>query len=250
MNSYKVLVINPGSTSTKLALYENNHCITSTNVFHDSSVLMKFPHINDQLLYRLHVIQEFIESNQINCSDLDAVMARGGGCVSVESGIYEVNRKMLADTKKAKGNLYHVSMLGVQLGAECQKMYGGRLLTMDPPVVDEYQDLARITGISGVYRTAISHALNLKATIKDHCHRVGKDYEKTNWIVCHIDGGISITAHRRGRMIDGNDAGGGQGPFTPTRMGSMAVTDLLRLLKEKSLEEIQNDCYESGGLSS
>ncbi|MGI6510870.1 MAG: butyrate kinase [Catenisphaera adipataccumulans] len=250
MKKYKIFVINPGSTSTKLALYENATCLLSTNVFHDSSVLIKFPKINDQLMYRMMVIQKFIEDNHVDLTGVDAVVGRGGSCYAVESGIYEVSDQLLQDTREAKGGLYHVSMLGVQLARMVADEYGGRVFMMDPPIVDELCDEARLTGVSGIYRKAVSHALNEKACAKHHARVMHQDYDQVNYIVCHIDGGISITAHRHGRMIDGNDAGGGEGPFTPTRMGSMAVTDMLLYFKDKSPEDIRKLCYEAGGLSS
>ena len=246
----KIFVINPGSTSTKLALFEDKECKFSTNVFHDSSVLIKFPKINDQLMYRMMVIQEFIKENHIDLTGLDAVVGRGGSCYAVESGIYEVTDQLLEDTRQAKGGLYHVSMLGVQLAKEVADLYGGRIFMMDPPIVDEYCDLARITGVKGIYRKAVSHALNVKATARVHCAKYGLDYTKSNFIICHIDGGISITAHKQGKMIDGNDAGGGQGPFTPTRMGSMAITDILHYFSDQPKEKLRALCYEAGGLSS
>ncbi len=250
MKSYKIFVINPGSTSTKLALYENNTCLFSTNVFHDSQILIKFPKINDQLLYRMSVIDDFLKNNDIDLTHIDAIVGRGGSSYSVESGIYRIDERLIRDTKEAKGGLYHPSMLGVQLAQLVQEKYGGQMFMMDPPVVDEYCDLARITGISGIYRKAVSHALNLKACAKYHSHEIGKRYEDCNFIVCHIDGGISITAHDHGRMIDGNDAGGGQGPFTPTRMGDLAITDVKSYLLSMSEEEITKLCSEAGGLSS
>ena len=121
---------------------------------------------------------------------------------------------------------------------------------MDPPVVDELWDVARVTGVDGIYRRSGTHALNLKATARKHASRIGKNYESCNFIVCHIDGGISITAHQKGRMIDGNNAGGGEGPFSPTRMGSMAVTDLLRYFEAGDLDKLKSLCSQTGGLSS
>ena len=128
--------------------------------------------------------------------------------------------------------------------------YGGLMLMMDPPVVDELCDLARVTGVRGVYRTAICHALNLKETARRHARSLGKRYEDCNLIVCHIDGGISVTAHRHGRMIDGNNAGGGEGPFTPTRIGSMAVTDILTHFSDTPREQLKRLCSQAGGLTS
>lgn len=247
---YKIFVINPGSTSTKVTLHDNEECILSTDVFHDSSKLLEFPTINDQLSYRMEVLFDFIAQNHIDLSDLDAIVGRGGSSYSVESGTYEISDQLIQDTKEAKGGLYHASMLGVQMAKEMQKKYGGRIFMVDPTVVDEFQDIARITGVKGVYRKAICHALNLKSVAKKYAEEVGRPYESLNLICCHIDGGISITAHHHGRMIDGNDAGGGEGPFTPTRMGTMAVTDVLHNLKHRSDEEVRDLCSQAGGFSS
>ena len=247
---YKILVINPGSTSTKLSLFINEENLFTESVFHDSSVLLTFPTINDQLEYREKVISEFIEENHLDLSDLDAIVGRGGGCCPVRSGVYYVDEKLIEDTREVKGGLYHASMLGVQLAYEVQKKYGGLMLMTDPPVLDELWNKARITGLKGVYRRAVSHALNAKTTARFHAKRLGKRYEDMNLIVAHIDGGISITAHHKGRMVDGNDAGGGEGPFTPTRMGSLAVTDVIRVFRGKTLAEERDLCSQAGGLSS
>ena len=250
MKKYKILVINPGSTSTKISIHENEECIFSTSVFHDSKDLLKFPTINDQLDYRMNVLWNFIEENHIDLSDIDAVVGRGGGCYSVPGGIYTIEEKLIKDTAECKGELYHSSMLGVQMARRVQEKYGGIAIMTNPPVVDELCDLARLTGIKGIYRKAISHALNLKAVAKKHCELHDLNYERCNLIVCHIDGGISITAHKNGKMIDGNNAGGGEGPFTPTRMGSMAVTDVINHMLTLSKEEMRKYCSEAGGLSS
>ena len=250
MQSFKIFVINPGSTSTKLAMFRDNEILISENVFHDSTELMKFATINDQLPYRLRVVREFIEENNIDMSHLDAIVGRGGSSYSVASGVYEVTPLLIEDTRAQKGGLNHVSNLGVQLAAELQKHYGGRMFMVDPTVVDELWDVSRITGVKGVYRHAISHALNLKATARHHASCVNRPYEDLNLIVCHIDGGISVTAHRKGRMVDGNNAAGGEGPFTPTRIGSMAVTDVIEHFSTKTPQEMLMMCTESGGFSS
>ena len=246
---YRIFIINPGSTSTKLSLFENRKNIFTTDVFHDSSVLLTFPTINDQLEYRMEVIHQFLEEDHIDLTGIDAVVGRGGGCYAIPGGIYEVDERLLEDTRAVKGGLYHASMLGVQMAAEIHKKYGGLCIMMDPPIVDELCDDARITGLKGVYRRAVSHALNLKATSRHHAKLMGQRYDECNFIVCHIDGGISVTAHDHGKMIDGNDAGGGEGPFTPTRMGSLAITDGRRVLEGKSDEEIRDLCSQAGGLT-
>ena len=247
---FRILVLNPGSTSTKVGLFEDDACVFTDDVFHDSSVLLTFPTIQDQLDFRMQVVQDFLLSHHVDLHGMDAFVGRGGPCHSVEGGVYTINNALIRDTTACVGGLYHASLLGVLMAERLQKQYGGLILMVDPPVVDELCDLARVTGIRGVYRRAISHALNLKATARFHAQTQGKRYEDMNLIVCHIDGGISITAHEKGRMIDGNNAGGGEGPLSPTRMGSMAVTDLILFLKTHTTEELKHLCSQSGGFSS
>lgn len=246
----KIFIINPGSTSTKLSMFEDDREIFTTDVFHDSSELLKFPTINDQLDYRMEVIYNFLREHDIDLNGVAAIVGRGGGCYPIEGGIYNIDERLIEDTKNIRGGLYHSSMLGVQMAEVLHRTYGGIMLMMDPPIVDELREEARITGVKGVYRRAVSHALNLKATAKHHAKLIGKSYEECNFIVCHIDGGISVTAHEKGRMVDGNNAGGGEGPFTPTRMGSMAVTDMIEHFAEMPVEEIKKLCSQAGGFSS
>lgn len=250
MKKMKIFVVNPGSTSTKVAYFEDEKCLFSDDVFHDSSILRSFATFNDQLPYRMEVIRQFLKDRNIDLTGLDAVVGRGGSCVSVESGIYKINEKLLEDTRNAVSGTWHSSMLGVQMAEEIQKEYGGEMYMLDPIVVDEYQDLARVTGVKGIYRRAVCHALNQKAIARRYAEDAGRKYEDLNLIVAHIDGGVTICAHQKGRMIDGNDGGGGDGPFTPTRMGTMAITDFLNKLYGKPREEIRSLCSQSGGFSS
>ena len=154
---YRILVINPGSTSTKLSMFENETCLFTEDVFHDSSVLKKFPTINDQLDYRMEVVDKFLKDGNIDLTGVDAIVGRGGGCYSVEGGIYKIDDRLIQDTKAAKGGLYHSSMLGVQMADVLHKKYGGIMIMMNPPIVDELCDLARVTGVDGVYRRAVCH---------------------------------------------------------------------------------------------
>lgn len=249
MKEYKILVINPGSTSTKLSLFINENHQFTTDVFHDSSILKTFPTINDQLEYRMEVVNKFLNDSNFDLKELDAIACRGGASYSVTSGTYEVDDLLVSDTREGKGGLYHSSMLGVQMAKCIADEVGCPIYMSDPTVVDEYSDIARVTGIDGIYRRAICHALNLKAVARKYAESISRSYEELNLIVCHIDGGITITAHDHGRMVDGNDGGGGEGPFTPTRMGSMAITDVVRYLWDKPKEEMLNLCSVSGGLS-
>ena len=248
--SFKIFVINPGSTSTKIALFEDDTRIFEDNVFHDSSVLREFPTINDQLDYRMEHMMQLLKESAIDLSGLDAIVARGGACKPIPGGTYRVDDRVIKDTVNAVGGLYHSSMLGVQMAKRIQDVYGGEMFMVDPPIVDELQDVARISGVKGVNRRAVSHALNLKAVAKLHASHLNRPYKDLDLIVCNIDGGISVTAHHHGRMIDGNDAGGGEGPFTPTRMGTMAVTDIALSLWDLSRDEVRSLCSQTGGLSS
>ena len=250
MKTYRILVINPGSTSTKLALYENDVKQYEYDVFHDSSVLKTIPTFNDQIPYRMKVIQEFLQENGIDLTGIDAIAARGGGFYPVEGGTYEISDLMIRHANECVCGLYHASMLGVQMAREVQKIWGGKMYVIDPTCSDEFQDLARVTGIKGVYRHSATHFLNLKAACRKYAESIGRKYSDLNLIACHIDGGITITAHDHGRMIDANDGGGGEGPYTPTRMGGMAVTDVLRFVYDMPKEELRSLCSQTGGFSS
>jgi len=250
VKTYRIFIINPGSTSTKLSLFENETCLFTEDTFHDSSVLLTFPTINDQLDYRMEVVERFLSERGIDLHGVDAIVGRGGSSYSVCGGVYHIDDVLIRDTRACKGGLYHASMLGVQMAKAMHDKYGGMLLMMDPTVVDELSDLARVTGVRGVYRKAASHALNLKETARRHARSIGKCYEECSLIVCHIDGGISVTAHHHGRMIDAVDASGGEGPFTPTRMGSMAITDIIDAMKNVSQQELKALCSQAGGFTS
>ncbi len=247
---YRIFSVNPGSTSTKVALFENETRLLEEDVFHDSSFLKTFKTINDQLDYRMTVVQKFLQDNRIDLHGIDAIVGRGGPCFPIPGGTYTVDERLVEDTRNARGGLYHSSMLGVQMAMRLHRQYGGLCLMVDPTVTDEYQDLARVTGLKGVYRHVALHALNMKAVARKYAAECGRPYEQLRLITAHIDGGISMAAHENGRMIDGIDGGGGEGPFTPTRMGGLAVTDCNRLLRQYSYEEVRQFTSVTGGLSS
>ena len=248
---YKIFVINPGSTSTKLSVFEDDKMVCDECVKHDTKELMAFPTINDQLEYRAKVINEFVVENNIDLSGLDAIVGRGGSSYPVKSGVYEVNERLLEDTRNAVGGINHPSNLGIQLGKLVQDQVGCRLFMVDPICVDELCDEARVTGIKGIERKAISHALNIKGTARVHCEKYGLNYNDINLIMCNIDGGISIAAHKKGRQIDCNNACGGDGPFTPTRIGSMGTLDIVRYLEQgHSIDDVKRLCCGAGGFVS
>jgi len=247
---FKIFVINPGSTSTKLALFEDDRKVLETTVSHDAGELNSFPTINDQLEYRLDVVRNFINDNGIDLSDIDAIVGRGGSCYPVESGTYEVNDELIEDIRNAVGGIQHPSNLGVQLGKKLQEHYGGRLFMVDPIMVDEYTDIARVTGVKGIEREAVSHALNLRGTAMKHCKKQGVRYEDARLITAHIDGGITIAAQEHGKMIDCNNGAGGEGPFTATRIGYLPILGLLEYMENHSVSDVRRLCMGTGGFVS
>lgn len=250
MDNYKIFTINPGSTSTKIALFEGNRKLFSANVSHDAEMLAKFETLADQLTCRKDTIGQLLKENHVDLSGLDACVGRGGGLLAMEGGTYAIDELVLEHSIHAANGVVHPACLGPSLANEFAEMYGARAFTVNPPDVDELQDLARMTGIKGVYRVIHLHALNLKETAIRHAESMGKKYEDCNFVVCHIGGGISISAHRGGRMVDGFDIVGGEGPMAPTRCGSIGVADLLKYCQGKDLKEVKKLCTRSGGFVS
>ena len=250
MSEYKILTINPGSTSTKIGLFEGEKCLFAENVAHDAAVLKEYATISDQLPYRRDTINELLEKNNIDLSDVDAFVGRGGGLMAMEGGVYGVDETILDHAKRGANGVQHPANLGSQLANEFAAKFGKPAFVVNPPDTDELCDLARVTGIKGVYRNVHLHALNLKETAIRHAASEGKKYEDCNYIVCHIGGGISVSAHQKGKMIDGNDIVGGEGPMAPTRCGAVPVAELLRYAKDKDLKEVKSLCTRTGGFVS
>lgn len=252
--SYKVFAINPGSTSTKIALFEGDKCIFSKNVSHDAEELGKFKEIKDQLPYRRDMILELLKEDGQTISDVDVFVGRGGGLIATEGGVYEIDDLIFEHAKTMANGIVHPASLGPQLAKAFADEFGARAMVVNPPDVDELCDVARFTGIKGVYRTVHLHALNLKETAIRHSENVlGKKYEDLNYVVCHIGGGISVSAHKKGRMIDGFDIVGGEGPMAPTRCGSIAVNDLLDYMEKNpavSVKDVRRLCTRNGGFVS
>lgn len=250
---YKILTINPGSTSTKVALFEGDRCLYTRNVSHDAGELGTFKTMPQQLPYRRDTIMKLLEDAGIRLDDVDVFVGRGGGLLAVEGGTYEVTELMLEHARSCANGVIHPAALGPQLAAEFAETYGAKAMVVNPPDVDELQERARLTGIKGVYRIIHLHALNLKETAIRHSRNVmKKPYEECCYVVCHIGGGISVSAHQKGRMIDGYDIVGGEGPMAPTRCGSISVANLLEYMEENQLEagDVRKLCTRSGGFVS
>ena len=247
---FRIFVINPGSTSTKVALFEDGRNVWEKKIFHEAEELAGFGSVNDQLEYRYDLILTTLDENGMDLAGIDAIACRGGSSCTVESGVYRVSDKLIEDTRNAAGGAEHASMLGVQLGELFRQRFGGELFTRDPIVVDEYSDLARMTGVKGLYRSLSSHALNQKAIARRYAAQEGKRYEDMDLIVAHIDGGITVGAHSHGRMTDCNSGAGGDGPYTPSRIGSIGVADLLGSGLLDNPDRLAHMCNTGGGLTS
>ena len=250
MKAYKVLTINPGSTSTKVALFEGDQCLYSRNVSHEANELGKFKTLPEQLPYRRDTILKLLKEAGISLEDVDVFVGRGGGLLAVEGGTYGGTDLMLEHARTCANGVIHPAALGPQLAHEFAETYGAKAMVVNPPDVDELQELARMTGIKGVYRIIHLHALNLKETAIRHSRNVmDRAYEECNYVVCHIGGGISVSAHCRGKMIDGYDIVGGEGPMAPTRCGSISVANLLEYMETSGLgvADVRKLCTRTGG---
>ena len=248
--SLKLLVINPGSTSTKVSLFENETSLFEKSVFHDAPQLLQFPHVNDQMDFRYQVIMDMLKDYGVAASDIDVFVGRGGSAYSQPGGVTSIDQRLYDDTVAAVGGSEHPAKLGVMLAWKFATTYGRNAYTLNPTNVDEYCDYARLTGIKGVYRTSHSHVLNQKAVAEFHAEKLGKRYDECNFIVAHIDGGITVSAHDHGRMVDGNMGADGEGTFTPTRIGSVPVLALLDYIDSHSVKEVRLMCSRAGGFVS
>ncbi len=246
----KLLIINPGSTSTKVSLFENETSLFEKSVFHDAPVLLQYSHVNDQLEFRYQVIIDMLNDYGIAPSDIDIFVGRGGSAYSQPGGVTVIDQRLYDDTVAAVGGSEHPAKLGVMLAWKFAVNYGKRAYTLNPTNVDEFGDYARLTGIKGVYRTSHSHVLNQKAVAEFHAAKLGRRYEDCNFIVAHIDGGITVSAHDHGRMVDGNMGADGEGTFTPTRIGSVPVLALLDYIDAHSVKEVRLMCSRAGGFVS
>lgn len=225
---YTVFTLSPGSTSTKLAVFEGEKRVFKANVTHDSAILAGFARVNDQLPYRVQTIQDELAKAGISLAQIDAFAAYSGGLASTPGGIFPVNEVMLADC--TSGRLFeHPAILGAQIIHAFAQQTGKPALLVNPPDTDEFEDLARMTGVKGLYRESHVHVLNQKETAMHAAAQLGKSYEACNLVVCHVGGGLSVTAHKQGKIVDGNDVLNGDGPMAPNRSGSVPVMPIIKM---------------------
>ena len=243
----KILVINPGSTSTKLAIYEDEKPVWTGGAHLPLDELAKFKRIIDQYEYRRDFILNRLREEGIEIK-FDAVIGRGGLLCPLKGGVYLVNEKMKQDLLNATHE--HACNLGALIADEIAKRCGCPAYIADPVVVDEFDMRARISGIPGIRRESIFHALNQKAVSRQYAASIGKKYEDLNLIVAHLGGGVSIGAHRKGHVIDVNNALNGEGPISPERAGTIPSEALVNLCfsGKYDIRQIKKMIHGHGGL--
>ncbi|MDE6565343.1 MAG: butyrate kinase [Muribaculaceae bacterium] len=224
---HRILAINPGSTSTKIAVYDNLTPRFKVTIDHSREELSRFPNLLDQFAWRKDLIEKALRREGIDMRSLSAVIGRGGIIKPVESGVYEVNDELRHDLENAR--MQHASNLGGLIARDIADEIGVKAFIADPVVVDEMIPYARISGIPELPRESIFHALNQKAIARRFARESEKKYEELNLIVCHMGGGITVSAHRKGRVIDTTNALDGCGPFSPERSGSLPPGPLVKL---------------------
>lgn len=225
---HRILVINPGSTSTKVGVYINEQPLCVSTIRHTVEELMQYEQIIDQHDFRLQLVIDWLKANDIPF-EFDAIIGRGGLIKPIPGGVYRVNRKMVYETYYALRK--HACNLGCIIAYELakQQQNGCKAYIADPVTVDELLPEARVSGSPLMPRLAIWHALNQRAIARRYASEIGSQYEDLNLIICHLGGGISIAAHQKGRAVDANNALDGEGPLSPERAGTLPVADLIHL---------------------
>lgn len=246
---YRILVINPGSTSTKIGVYDNEIPVFEKTIRHEADTIQSFQTIFDQYEFRKNTILETLDYEGINISKLNAVCGRGGLLRPIEGGTYTVNDAMLDDLRNGFAG-QHASNLGGILAYEIASGLNIPALIVDPVVVDELDSIARVSGFSLIERKSIFHALNQKAVARRVAIQLHKKYEDLNLIVTHMGGGITVGAHKQGKVVDVNNGLHGDGPFSPERAGTVPVGDLVTLCYSGDFyrEEMMKKLVGQGGL--
>jgi butyrate kinase len=246
---HRILIINPGSTSTKIGVFDNEKSILEKTILHESGQINAFPTIIDQYEFRKKMILETLDEEGMNVSKLSAVCGRGGLLRPIEGGTYGVNEAMLEDLRNGYSG-QHASNLGGIIAFEIASGLNIPSYIVDPVVVDELDSIARVSGFLLIERKSIFHALNQKAVARRVAKQLGKDYKELNLIVTHMGGGITVGTHKQGRVVDVNNGLTGDGPFSPERAGTVPAGDLIDLCFSGDYyrEEIMKMLVGQGGL--
>jgi butyrate kinase len=243
------LAINPGSTSTKFAVFDDESQTLLATLRHSESELALCGSVPGQKDLRESAILKYLNESGVPLDSLDAVVGRGGLLKPIESGTYIINERMLDDLRSAAASI-HASALGAIIAAAIARNMSIPAYVTDPIVVDEMDRNAKLTGLPGIERVSVFHALNQKAVARRLADRLGKPYENARLVVAHLGGGITVGAHRYGRVIDVNDALAGEGPFTPERAGGIPAIPLIRMCfsGEYTQDELIRKLTRAGGM--
>lgn len=226
--SYEILVINPGSTSTKIGVFRDETMLFDVTLRHSADELAPYATIADQKEFRKELVLSALRDKNYDAKNLSAVSARGGLVAPIPGGTYAVNENLLRDCAVGVQG-QHAANLGAMIAHEIGEALGIPAFVVDPPVVDELSDVARFSGHPAIIRASKFHALNQKAVAKRYAKESGKPYEELNLIVCHMGGGVSVGAHDHGNIVDTQNALDGDGPFSPERSGSLPSGQLAEL---------------------
>ena len=248
-NDKRILIINPGSTSTKIGIFYDGEMKVNVSVKHNDEDLRRFPTIWDQYDFRRDAVLQVLKDNHLTMEEIDAIACRGGNVKPLPGGIYRVCPKMIADMKSGVYGGHPINVGGL-VAFDLGNQYNIPVLTADPPMTDELCTSARYSGIPQISRQSSFHALNQKATARKIAAGLGRKYDDVNLIVVHLGGGISVGAHKKGKIIDVNNALDGDGPFSPERAGSLPAGDLVKLCfsGEYTKEQILKLLTGGGGL--
>lgn len=246
--AFQIIVINPGSTSTKAAVFDNEEQRLSVNIKHPVEELEQFAEIVDQLDYRKETILRVLEENHVDLSKTAAFSGRCTGLLPMAGGVYEVNDLMYRHGSIGIGSK-HPGNLGPMIALDFGQQFGGRSFVVNPSSVDEFRIEARLTGLGDLVRVSRGHPLNQKEVAVRYAEGIGKRYEDINVVVVHMGGGISVTAHQRGRMVDTADSTRGEGRMAPTRTGALPAASLVELCFSGKYTEKQllNKIMKTGG---
>jgi butyrate kinase len=249
MKKFMQLIINPGSTSTKIAVFIDDECKISETLRHSNEELAAFTKVIEQFDFRKKLILNSLQKHGMDINELNAVVGRGGLLRPIQGGTYLINEEMLADLKKeARGS--HASNLGGLIAHSIASELTIPSFIVDPVCVDEMEPVARISGMPENPRESLFHALNQKAIARKAAADMGKSYQAINLIVVHLGGGISVGAHCKGRIIDVNNAIPGDGPFSPERSGDVPTGKLVEMCfnEKHTKSEITAKLMGKGGL--
>lgn len=246
---HRILAINPGSTSTKIAVYADEQLTYKKSIKHSTDTIQQFDRVYDQFTFRKQAILDTLAEAKIAVDSFDAIVGRGGMLKPIEGGTYNVSQAMI-DYMKAAPRGEHASNLGCVIAKDLADPLGIPAFIVDPVAVDEMDDIARYTGMPEIRRQSLFHALNQKAVALKTAHKLGRPYKELRLIIAHLGGGISVGVHCNGRVIDVNNALDGDGPMSPERSGSVPLGPLYKmaLSGEYTLKEMQRKNYGNGGL--